>query len=228
MGLLCQCNADQNSTYRVLNQVGISSLNSIFCIGSHDGIQVSTYSLFGAQEAFFFECNPKVFPYLLERLKPYPNYKAFLEGLGDKDNEELEFYYYKEDTEGASSFCLPDLHLKYHPDYIVLPEITKITLNTLDTIIDKYNIDYTMTDCIDIDVQGCEEKVFRGSQKLLASPNLKYIICEVSWDNVYKSTNGIQPPLMKDIDNFLAQYDFKRKYVYQEWEIQGSAIYIRN
>lgn len=227
MGMLCQGPLEQNSTYQVLTQMGVSYLDGVYCIGSHDCIQADTFNHFGAQYVYNFECNELVYPYLLQRIAKYPNHRAFLEGLGDIDGQELEFFYYREKTEGASSFFQPDLHLKYHPSYVVLPETKKITLHTLDTIIEKYQLQYLNASLIDIDVQGMEIAILSKAQKLLQSPYLQYIVCEVSTDMVYKETSGKKPPLIQDVDDFLSQYGFVRRCFLQEWEIQGSAGYSR-
>ena len=57
-------------------------------------------------------------------------------------------------------------------------------------------------DLLNIDTQGYEMEVLKGSRKLL-SQGIKYIILEVNKKELYEGC-----PLVKDIDNFLKKYDF--------------------
>ncbi len=76
---------------------------------------------------------------------------------------------------------------------------TEIDTITLDTFVDKYNIDDV--DFIKIDVQGAELDIFKGGKNALK--NVIKIICEVEFVPLYENQ-----PLFGDMCDFLKQYDF--------------------
>jgi len=76
---------------------------------------------------------------------------------------------------------------------------TEIDTITLDTFVDKYNIDDV--DFIKIDVQGAELDIFKGGKNALK--NVIKIICEVEFVPMYENQ-----PLFGDVCSFLKQYDF--------------------
>ena len=69
---------------------------------------------------------------------------------------------------------------------------------TLDTFVNKYNIDDI--DFIKIDVQGAELDIFKGGKNVLK--NVIKIVCEVEFVPMYESQ-----PLFGDVCSFLKQYD---------------------
>ena len=80
-----------------------------------------------------------------------------------------------------------------------LKDETETDTITLDTFVDKYNIDDI--DFIKIDVQGAELDIFKGGKNVLK--NVVKIICEVEFVPLYESQ-----PLFGDVCSFLKQYDF--------------------
>tara|TARA_Y100001958_G_C21103551_1_gene452747 strand:+ start:95 stop:961 length:867 start_codon:yes stop_codon:yes gene_type:complete len=80
-----------------------------------------------------------------------------------------------------------------------LKEETETETITLDTFVDKYNINDV--DFIKADVQGAELDIFKGGKNVLK--NVIKIICEVEFLPIYENQ-----PLFGDICNFLNQNDF--------------------
>jgi len=191
-------------------------------VGAHDGIEANIYDFLGAKFVIWFEVNPLVHPYLVQRLGGRPNHLPFLYGVGDVDEETVPFYFYRDIRDGASGIFLPDKMFDYVKDCPLLDQTSNVTLYKLDTLVARHNLPIERVNFLNVDVQGAELKVFKGAHNLLRSPNLKYILCEVSWDNVYKDA-----PVMTDIDDFLKPYGFQRIHVRQDWEIHGDALYVR-
>jgi hypothetical protein len=77
-----------------------------------------------------------------------------------------------------------------------------------------------MSNFINIDVQGYELEVFKGSENLLNS--IDYIITEVNRDEVYENCVRIE-----SLDEFLSKYGFIR--VETDWagHTWGDALYIK-
>ena len=78
-------------------------------------------------------------------------------------------------------------------------------------------------DLLNIDTQGYEMEVLKGSIKLL-NQGIKYIILEVNKKELYKGC-----PLVKDIDNFLNKYGFVRTdtHYWMDSYSWGDAFYIK-
>ena len=79
---------------------------------------------------------------------------------------------------------------------------------------DKYNF-------INIDVQGYELEVFKGSSQILK--NVDYIMTEVNKSEVYKNC-----AMVEDLDNFLSKFNFKRVETTWDGITWGDAFYIKN
>ena len=78
----------------------------------------------------------------------------------------------------------------------------------------KYNF-------INIDVQGYELEVFKGSLRTLES--IDYIISEVNRAELYENCTNVY-----ELDNFLSLYGFKRVETSWEGVTWGDALYIKN
>ena len=78
-------------------------------------------------------------------------------------------------------------------------------------------------DLLNIDTQGYEMEVLKGSRKLL-SQGIKYIILEVNKKELYEGC-----PLVKDIDNFLKKFGFVRTdtHYWMDSYSWGDAFYIK-
>ena len=74
---------------------------------------------------------------------------------------------------------------------------------------------------INIDVQGYELEVFKGSLNTL--PYIDYIYCEVNRDQLYENN-----AMIEEIDEFLKSYNFER--VGTDWagDTWGDALYVKN
>jgi FkbM family methyltransferase len=73
------------------------------------------------------------------------------------------------------------------PDCPQLEETVNITTNTLDNYISDQVFPIDNISLLNIDIQGSELECFKGAEKLLMSPALKCIYCEVSRGQVYKN-----------------------------------------
>ncbi|MFA6554503.1 MAG: FkbM family methyltransferase [Candidatus Paceibacterota bacterium] len=102
----------------------------------------------------------------------------------------------------------------------------QIITNTLDNFCDKNNLNHI--NILKIDVQGGEMLVLEGAKEMLSKKAIDLIYSEVEFVAIYKNQ-----PLFKDIEKFLAQYDYhfyKNFNLYYDKDnvlISGDAIFIR-
>jgi hypothetical protein len=73
---------------------------------------------------------------------------------------------------------------------------------------------------MNVDVQGYELEVFKGSDSFLK--HMQFVYCEVNRDEVYENC-----PMVDDIDKFLESYGFSR--VATDWagDTWGDALYVK-
>jgi len=216
-----------HSTYNIFSQLGIDLRDKkIIHIGAHDGLEAGIYKHMGVIRADFIECNKFIFPKLLERLEDYPNYHAHFIALSDKDNNYKTYYSYRNITDGASGFYLPDKMFDHIKDCPLTGDQWEVGCMTYDTYSEDKALptDYAL---LNIDVQGEELNILKSAKSLLNQKTLEWIYCETSNFSCY--LNG---PLEKDITNYLAQFGFQKIGFRKDWgdesEQHGDTIYKRN
>jgi hypothetical protein len=91
-----------------------------------------------------------------------------------------------------------------------------VKISTLDSEIS----DYTKYNFINIDVQGYELEVFKGSSNILQY--IDYIISEVNRDELYKDCAQID-----ELDSYLSTFGFERVEIDWVGNTWGDAFYIK-
>jgi len=111
-------------------------------------------------------------------------------------------------------------HKDDHPEVVVVGE-RQVRTQTLEQFVKNNSIDLTKFNFWNLDIQGSELDVLRGSRDLIKHADCIYI--EVNTKEVYKGCG-----LIDDLDKLLFEENFTRIYtnVYDElgW---GDAIYVR-
>jgi len=112
-------------------------------------------------------------------------------------------------------------HKTDHPYVIVTKEIV-VKTQTLENFIDINSIDISKFNFWNLDIQGSELHVLRGSRNLIKYADCIYI--EVNTKEVYKGCGQLN-----DLDSLLQEEGFIRVYtnIYKEYG-WGDAVYIRN
>jgi hypothetical protein len=98
--------------------------------------------------------------------------------------------------------------------HITFNETKKVEVETLDS----YN--YTDYNFINMDVQGYELEVLKGSVETLKQ--VDYVYCEVNRDEVYENNAYVG-----EIDEFLFSYNMERVETNWEGGTWGDALYIK-
>lgn len=188
-------------------------IKGIIHIGAHYGEEIDSYERNGVQNLVFFEPlekNYKVLETVVDGKYPLFNY-----ALGN-DNCEVEMFVESVNS-GMSSSILEPLTVKKQYPNIIFDKKEKVQMKRLDDIgieLEKYNF-------INIDVQGYELEVFKGSTNTLQY--IDYIITEINRDELYKGC-----PHVNELSDFLRKFGFvllEQSWVGNTW---GDGFYIKN
>lgn len=202
------------ASFTQLKQKYNMNISGIIHIGAHYGEEIYEYLRNGIQDIVLFEPLSNNFNILENNLK---NLNANIQGhqvaLGSKKGKATMFL---SDNEAQSSSILkPKVHLTHHPN-VKFEGTEEVEVEVLD--------DYNITHCnfINIDVQGYELEVFKGSTKTLNS--IDYIYCEVNRGEMYEGN-----VMIDELDEFLSSYNFTRVETFwpEEWFQWGDALYIK-
>jgi len=119
------------------------------------------------------------------------------------------------DNKGMSSSILEPQNVLFHYPWIKFDKKEIVEISTLDievNNIDNYNF-------LNIDVQGYELEVLKGSQKTLDC--IDYIMTEVNSEEIYKDC-----AIIEELDTFLTRFGFER--VETVWvDGWGDAFYVK-
>jgi FkbM family methyltransferase len=197
-----------------IKQMTNTPITGVIHIGAHHGQEYDDYvSVLGlsGNDMVFIEPAKEPFTILAEReyhnLPPKLINVACGEEQGEGDMHIASF-------DQSSSLLPPALHLVQHPDIIFNGEVEKVSIATLDSLIDskRYNM-------LNIDTQGYELKVLKGARATLA--NIDVVYTEVNRANVYEGN-----PHISEITEYLQEFGFS--LVHSIWcGYWGDAIYIK-
>jgi FkbM family methyltransferase len=191
-------------------------ISKIAHIGAHKGQEVDEYlNIFPEVMIHLFEPQVDLFEYLTENFKNFKNISLHNYALGSSNGVSTMFI---SNNEGqSSSFFEPKEHLNEHPEVKFEKGINTYEIKVLD------ELEIEDIDLLNIDTQGYEMEVLKGSGKLL-SQGIKYIILEVNKKELYEGC-----PLVKDIDKFLKKYGFIRTdtHYWMDSYNWGDAFYIK-
>jgi len=198
-----------------LQQKYILKIKNIIHIGGHFGEEIEIYKKHLPTCLIeIFEPHPITFQYLLKTASKFNGINCYNIALGSRETT-MALYTEKANNGQSNSLLKPKIHTKQYP-HIIFNETVNVNVKTLDSF--NYSKDFNF---LNIDVQGFELEVFKGSQKTLQ--NIDYIICEVNNAELYENC-----PRVEDIDNFLQHFNFKRFETNWEGGTWGDALYIKN
>ena len=207
----------------MLKELDLEYLHKKFLIKPKGIIQVggflsSEYIAFqklNINNLIFIEANPSI----IDRLKNNvdADCKVLNELITDQDYKEYEF---KISNHTQSSSILEfDKHKIYHPDMSTVVETIDLTSITLDTLIDRENININKYDMLMIDVQGAEMLVLKGFSKNLN--NIKYVYTELNFDSMYN--NCVLEP---ELTEYMKQNDFVLLDYFDTGKGWGDGVYV--
>jgi FkbM family methyltransferase len=147
------------------------------------------------------------------------NYNKLLENIGENfikhkialgnENKKIEMFVEDANMGQSSSILKPVLHLTQYPH---------IKFNTTEIVemkrLDDLDIEINNFNFINIDVQGYELEVFKGSTETLK--NIDYIMSEINRDEVYENCAKIS-----ELVEFLKPYGFELENFEYEYTRTG-------
>lgn len=187
-------------------------IKGVLHIGAHFGEENGVYNNLNLKNRIFFEPLEKNFNKLLENVgEDFIKHKI---ALGN-ENKNVEMFVEEANMGQSSSILKPSLHLKQYPH---------IQFNTTEVVemkrLDDMDINLENFNFINIDVQGYELEVFKGSVETLKS--IDYIMSEINRDEVYENCAKID-----ELEEFLKPYGFN--LVEQNWagHTWGDGLFIK-
>lgn len=204
--------------FNILKQKYSMNITGVVHIGAHYGQEFQTYVDNKIENLIFFEPVPSTFEVLKQNL----NGKATLvnKALGN-ENKKIEMNIETANNGQSSSILTPNIHLKQYP-HIQFNTKIEVDMVRLDDFFSNYFSGSTHSfNLINIDVQGYELEVFKGSVNFLS--NVDYIITEVNRDEVYNGCAKIE-----ELDSFLASYGFNRVETTWDGITWGDAFYLKS
>lgn len=183
----------------------LQNISGVIHIGGHIGEEVPLY--------LEYNWNVMIFEPQLKCFEKIPNHNKVLKYNCALGSEEKELNFYLASNGESSSFLKPNLHLQEHP-HITFPDECTIKQYPLD------NFDTNNYQLLNLDVQGYELEVLKGSERTLNS--IKYIYSEVNTKNLYDGC-----VMLDKLDNWLKERHFIRKETQLTSHGWGDAFYIK-
>jgi FkbM family methyltransferase len=207
---------------KFMRHVDKESIKTIFEVGARYGDEsIELSKQFSNSKVYSFECNPLTVEKCRNNLKLYTNICFIDYGLGVK-NEELPFYSYVKDNDGASSL------LKRIDFEETQKQTGIIKIKKLVDFVYEYSI--PQIDLLCMDVQGYELNILKGSESFIQ--NIKYVIMEepkpiINTTYLPKDTHSkyIGSPSSAEIRDFMYSNGFIEVERLQENLIEDNVMY---
>jgi FkbM family methyltransferase len=183
-------------------------------IGAHDCEELPFYNAIGLSQTDVVWIDAIPSKVEQTRSRGIPNvYNAI---ITDKDDETIQFNV-SNNVQSSSIFEF-GTHSREHPQVVYVDKIHGKTV-TVDTFFERNAIDPSTCDFWNFDIQGAELLALKGAAKSIHHAKALYL--EVNQDELYKGC-----ALVGDIDEFLAQYKFRRVLTHMTRHGWGDALYI--
>ena len=190
------------------------NITGAFHIGAHDCEELEIYHKLNIQNEniVWIEAIPSKVSSAIE--KGIQNvYNAV---ITDKDDEQVTLNV--SNNVQSSSVLEFGTHATEHPHIVYVDKLYQQSI-TIDTFMERNNIDARKHNFWNLDIQGAELMALKGATKSIQHAKALYL--EVNETEVYKGCG-----LMPDIDAFLLQYQFKRVLTFMTRHGWGDALYI--
>lgn len=204
--------------YRSLKEEFGLNAKGILHIGAHFGQEYRLYKENGIKNLVFFEPLSKNFEMLKTKVPQKEGIKLFKTALGNRTGE-VEMFVETANQGQSSSVLEPDIHLQQYP-HITFDSKEIVRMRTLDSFLEDSELDSSLYNVINMDVQGYELEVLKGASMFLNT--IDFIITEVNRANVYKGCAQVE-----ELDKFLLNYGFFRVVTSWEGVTWGDAFYVK-
>ena len=189
------------------------NVKGILHVGAHKCEEQDVYLKYTSNENIYWV---EAIDYLVEEnLKSNPELNLINECIGDVDDKEVTFKI-SNNTLSSSMLELGE-HKNLHPNVSFIKVLDKKT-KTLKTILEENKIENKFNLLV-LDLQGAELLALKGLGDLL--DNFDFIYTEVNEKEIY-----LDCVLLKDLDIYLSNLGFNRKYL-NTLNSYGNALYIK-
>jgi FkbM family methyltransferase len=188
-------------------------INGVISIGSHDGSETKTFEDKGINNFIYFEPSIKNFELLKGNITDNGN--LYNIALGE-ENKKMILYVENNNGGMSSSLLKSKLHSVYYP-HIVFSEFEEVDMMRLDDIV----FDRSKFNFINMDVQGYELNVLKGSTETLS--HVDYIMTEVNKVELYENC-----VIVDELVEFLNGFGFKMVDINWYGDTWGDAFFIKN
>lgn len=166
------------------------NIKGVIHVGAHFGQENELYNELGIKNKIFFEPLNSNFSTLVEQIGNEDGTILVKKALGNQ-KKQIEMFVESSNKGMSSSILEPKLHIRQFPN-IVFDKREIVEMDRLDDL----EFDYSPYNMMNIDVQGYELEVLKGSINTLK--NIDYLVVEINSAELYQGC-----PLFGDIQKFL-------------------------
>ena len=201
-------------------------LNGVIHVGAHRGEEINEYADLGAKTVIWVEANPEVFDemcIMLTNAEANIDSHAFQYAASTEDHGTAEFNrYYGPDAghlvgnKGCSSLLKAEGRFEeWYKDTIEVETIT------IDTLLEEEGFNVEDFQLLNMDVQGAELMVLKGSEKVL--DNVKWITTEATWED----PDYIDNVMYDELKSFLESKGFVETQIIPHAENWGDVLFVK-
>jgi len=204
---------DFNTIYNILIAKNINIFGAIH-VGAHDCEELQFYNKLGlaGENIVWIDALPsKVRETTNRGIKNV--YNAVITDTDDKD-----IVFNVANNVQSSSVLELGTHAYEHPDVVYVDKLYQRSI-TLDTFFERNNIDPSLYNFWNFDIQGAELMALKGATKSIQYAKAIYL--EVNEKELYVNCG-----LISEVDTFLSKYNFKRVVTSITPHGWGDALYI--
>ena len=201
-------------------------LNGVIHVGAHRGEEINEYGDLGAKTVIWVEANPEVFDemcIMLTNAEANIDSHAFQYAASTEDHGTAEFNrYYGPDAghlvgnKGCSSLLKAEGRFEeWYKDTIEVETIT------IDTLLEEEGFNVEDFQLLNMDVQGAELMVLKGSEKVL--DNVKWITTEATWED----PDYIDNVMYDELKSFLESKGFVETQIIPHADNWGDVLFVK-
>lgn len=190
-------------------------VSGVLHIGAHTCEELPLYNQLGVSSQNVIWVDAINLNVMRARDRGIPNvYNAV---ITDKDDDTVLFNV--SNNVQSSSVYEFGTHSEEHPSVVYIDSV-EMTTTTVDTFLNSLGNDCSHLNFWNIDIQGAELLALKGASKYLKQVDVLFL--EVNTEELYKGC-----ALVSELDEFLAQHNFRRIITEMTRHGWGDALYVK-
>ena len=189
------------------------NIEGVLHIGAHDCEESEFYTTLGTENVIWVDAVEKK----IDQAKEKGIKNVFHALITDTDDNQVIFNI--SNNIQSSSVLELGTHKTEHP-WVFYTNQIKMKSVTVDTFLERNNIDPSKLTFWNFDIQGAELLALKGATKAIQHAKVLYL--EVNEKELYKDC-----ALVDDIDSYLLPFGFKRVLTHMTEHGWGDAIYLK-